>query len=469
MKRRIPDRFRCQGYWRPFLFMLALAAHAGPAAAQQAPLTLEQAVNQALDKYPAVRASIEQVAVAAAGISLARAVYLPHADFLGQMNRATRNNVFGLLLPQPVISSISGPVLGTNSAGSVWGAALGVLVSWEPFDFGVRPATVGVAQSVRDSSNAQLAVTRLQVGTSAADAFLTVLAAHQTAQAAAAGVERGRVVNEAVQTLVKNQLRPGADASRADAELALARIQLIQAEQAEQVSRAALGQLLGAPPATLQLQPGPLLKAPPFIDTTGPGVAENPRAVAQSAAVNVVKARQKVLERSYYPKFLLQATTYGRGTGAHVDGTTGGGGSGLGPDVGNWAVGMTVLFPLFDLPSIHRRKEVEIHNERAEAARYDQILRELSGQFEKAKAALEGARGVAQNTPIQLAAARVLEQQATARYKAGLATIVEVAEAERLLVQAEIDDSLAGVSVWRALLAVRAAQGDLTPYLQQTR
>ena len=53
--------------------------------------------------------------------------------------------------------------------------------------------------------------------------------------------------------------------------------------------------------------------------------------------------------------------------------------------------------------------------------------------------------------------------------KCALATIVEVAEADRLLVQAEIDDSLAGVSVWRALLAIRAAQGDLTPYLQQTR
>ena len=76
---------------------------------------------------------------------------------------------------------------------------------------------------------------------------------------------------------------------------------------------------------------------------------------------------------------------------------------------------------------------------------------------------------VAENIPVQLNAARVLEQQATARYKAGLATIVDVAEAQRLLVQAEIDDSLAGVSVWRALLAVRAAQGDLTPYLQQTR
>ncbi len=468
----IPDRPGSKGGWsfRPFLCRLALATLAGlPAAAQQAPLTLEQAVNQALDKYPAVRASIERVSAASAGINLARTVYLPRADFLGQMNRATRNNVFGLLMPQPVISSISGPVLRTNLGSSAWGSALGVLVSWEPFDFGLRSATVGVAQSVRDSANAQLGVTRLQVATAAADAFLTVLAAHQTVQAAAAGVERARVVNESVQALVKNQLRPGADASRAEAELALARTQLIQAEQAEQVSRAALAQLLGAQPASLQLQPGPLLKAPPVIDTTGPSLAANPRAVAQSAAINVVKSLENALDRSYYPRFLLQGTTYGRGTGAHVDGTTGGGGSGLGPNVGNWALGMTVFFPAFDLPSIRRRKEVELHNERVEAARYDQILQDLNGELEKARAALDGTRRVAQNTPIQLAAARVLEQQATARYKAGLATIVDLAEAERLLVQAEIDDSLAGVSVWRAILAVRATQGDLTPYLQQSR
>jgi hypothetical protein len=40
-----------------------------------------------------------------------------------------------------------------------------------------------------------------------------------------------------------------------------------------------------------------------------------------------------------------------------------------------------------------------------------------------------------------------------------------VAEAQRLLTQAEIDDSLARLSVWRALVGVAAAQGDLTPVL----
>ena len=44
---------------------------------------------------------------------------------LWQQNRATRNNIFGLLLPQGIVPPISGPVLGTQSSDSVWGSAVG--------------------------------------------------------------------------------------------------------------------------------------------------------------------------------------------------------------------------------------------------------------------------------------------------------------------------------------------------------
>src|SRR6266581_8904314 len=130
------------------------------AAAQPAPLTLNQAVQQSVDTYPAVRGSMEQVSAAAAGINLARTSYLPRADFLGQVNRATHNNVFGQLFPQSVLPSMTGPALGTNSLNNVWGSAVGALVSWEPFDFGLRKANVDLAKSARERLNAQVNVTR---------------------------------------------------------------------------------------------------------------------------------------------------------------------------------------------------------------------------------------------------------------------------------------------------------------------
>src|ERR1051326_7839286 len=129
-----------------------------PLLAQQAatPLTIGQAVENALRNYPSIVVSQEQVNAAAAAIDLARAAYLPRVDGIGQVNRATRNNVFGLLLPQSVIPSISGPVLGSNNFGTVWGSAVGTLITWEPVDFGLRDAGVSAAKASRARSEASL-------------------------------------------------------------------------------------------------------------------------------------------------------------------------------------------------------------------------------------------------------------------------------------------------------------------------
>jgi outer membrane protein TolC len=115
---------------------------------------------------------------------------------------------------------------------------------------------------------------------------------------------------------------------------------------------------------------------------------------------------------------------------------------------------------------VRERKRIESQNERAELATYGRIVRELSSQSEQALAELEGARRVAENTPIQLASARVLEQQARARYDAGLTTIIDVADAQRLLLQAEVGDAIARLDVWRARLAEAAARGDLSDLLR---
>ena len=104
---------------------------------------------------------------------------------------------------------------------------------------------------------------------------------------------------------------------------------------------------------------------------------------------------------------------------------------------------------------------------RAEAARAQQIEADLRAQWAVAVAQLEGARRVAANTPVQVEASRTAAEQAEARYRSGLGNIDEVAEAQRLRTQAEIDDALARLSVWRGLLAVATAAGDLQPFLAE--
>jgi outer membrane protein TolC len=200
-------------------------------------LTLSQAIEESLKYYPSIRISQEQMNAAAAEIQLARTAYLPRVDGLTQINRATRNNVFGLLLPQSVIPSMSGPVIGTNNLGSVWSSAVGGLVSWEPFDFGLRHASVAAARSSETKSEAAIKKTQFDVAVSAADAYLTAVAARETARAAHAGVDRAEALATTIHAQVKAELRPGADESRAEAELAAARTQLAQAEQAIDMAR----------------------------------------------------------------------------------------------------------------------------------------------------------------------------------------------------------------------------------------
>lgn len=450
--------------------VIAIAAFPHATAAQQArptfPVTVQQAVQYAVDNYPAIRASMARVSAQESGVDLARTAYLPKLDSSVQINRATRNNVAGLLLPGTTIPAISGPVSDGTSASTFWGSAGGLLLSWEALDFGSRGASVDLARSLVARANAGAELTRLEIGVKTADAFLRLAAAQETVRAARANVERQQVFTNSVATLVKNQLRPGADDSRAQAEMALARIQLIQAEQAEQIARAGLAQWLGASPGDVQITSDPLLAMPPPTPAATSDVATHPLAETQMALVDSSRAVQQVLARSYFPRINVQTAYALRGTGATANGTNLGGARGLGFDTSNWAVGLTATFPLFDVFSLRERTRIEAQNERAERASYDRVVQELSTQSAQARAEMDGARRIAENTPIQLQAARVLEQQSRARYDAGLATIIEVADAQRLLLQSEVGDAVAKLSVWRALVAEAAAKGDITPLLK---
>ena len=434
------------------------------------PLTLDQAVDFALANYPAVRASMQRALASREGVSLSRTAYLPRTDLLWQSNRATRNNIFGLLLPQSVVPPISGPVLPGTSDRGVWGSAAGLLLSWEPFDFGYRGANVEVAKAAQSRANAELSLSRLDVAGAIGDAFLRLAVAQQEVKAAQADVDRRQVLATSVHALVKQELRPGADASRADAELAAAKIQLIRAQEGERESEATFSELLGIAGAKVAINADALLTTtspPSYISRAG--LADHPAAQIANSTLFETKAREKVLSKSYYPRFNLQGSFSGRGSGANPDGTFGTGTDGLDLMRNNWAVGLTATFSALDFPSLHFKKQIEQSNERAQQADYDKVVQQLTAQEERAKAAYDGAVLISQNTPIELEAARSGETQATARYRVALAPIVEVAEAQRLLLQAEIDDDLARLGVWRAMLGQALAQGDLEPFLAAVR
>lgn len=450
---------------RFLLPLLAAAVYAQPSGG----LTVSQTVETALRNYPSIQVSQEEVAAAAAGIRLARTAYLPRIDSLAQVNRATRNNVFGMVLPQPesVIPSMSGPVIGTNNLGSAWGSAIGALVEWEPFDFGLRAASIASASALQARREAALKRTQFEVAASAADAYLTLAAAQETVRAAQAAVDHADVTVRIVSALVRSELRPGADRSRADAEAAAARNQLLQAQQAVETARAALARFTGEDPAAIAISAPGLRRTPPPETPGAPDLTRNPLAAEQNAVVEATRAELHALERTYFPRFYLEGVAYSRGTGAELNGHNLGGAGGLAPNVQNYGLGLTVTIPVMDKFSLREREAAQSATVRAEQARARQIATDLKAQWNQAVAELRGSRAIAANVPVQLAAARDALRQATARYQSGLGNLEEVAEAQRLVAQSEIDDALARLNIWRSLLAVATAAGDIRPFLAE--
>lgn len=434
--------------------------------AQQAPLTIRQAVENAVRNYPSIRVTQEQMNAAAAGIRLAQTAYLPRVDTLAQVNRATRNTFYGLLLPQGVIPGVDG--VQADNLGSVWDSGIGILVSWQPFDFGLRAANVAAATAGRERAQAAANRTQFDISVAAADAFLTVIAAEQTAQAARAAVESWQTILTTTHALVAAQLRPGADESRVQAELAMARTQVAQAEQAIETARATLSQFVGIAPSGLRLDAGRLVtQLPAEVPERPLETSANPHAAEQNAIVAEAQSQLKALDRTYYPQFSAQALAAVRGTGLLTDGKRLGGANGLAPTTQNYGVGLTVTFPVMDKFALREQEAAQAANIRAGQAQYSVVTTTVQAQFDTGVATLRGARQVAANTPVEVSSARAALDQATARYRAGLAPIDDVAQTQRLLAQAQIDDALARLTVWRARLEIETARGNIQPFISE--
>jgi outer membrane protein len=432
------------------------------------PITLTLAIQKAEANYPAIRAAQERQEAARDAIGLAKTAYLPRADLLWQANRAITNKPNIVSLPQGTVP-IPTPPARAATGRSDWNTVTGVLLAWQPFDFGARRAQVGVAEFGYKSAEHAADLSRLDVASAAAGAYLDVTTAQQMVLVQQANVDRMEAFAKSVHVLVENTLRPGADASQADAQLARARTQLIQAQTEEQVRLEALANFLQIPSEQIVIGCADVLGAAPAAGLSEVPADSHPAAEQLSAVFDQQKEQLHLLSRSYAPVFTLYGSASGLGAGLSSTNSSPvflGGTAGLAPTEWNWMAALQVTFPAFQFSSIHQQKKQQEAQVLSTQATYKQMIGDITTQQRQARDRLSGAQRVAANTPIEVAAARESEQQQQARYKAGLATVIDVTTAEATLAQAEGDDAVARINVWRGLAGVAEAQGDLTPLIQ---
>jgi outer membrane protein TolC len=319
-------------------------------------------------------------------------------------------------------------------------------------------ALAGTAQA-----RAETSLRRLEVAFGAADGFLVLLEARETVRAASAGVERGRIFTTIVKSLVAQDLRPGVDGARADAEVAIAETDLARAEQNELESRAGFVQALGDASSQFEPAPGGLLAAAD--DRLLPDrIGEHPLVREAEAGVLKSERAESVTKLEYLPRVQIMGALWLRGSGLY-----GSPADGIAPDIPNWAVGATVSWSILDIPGTDARSHAARAEHAASLAHRDEAALAIASEMQRAVAARKGALAVLKTTPTALASAGQAEEQALARYRSALSQAVEVADAERLLTQAEVNDALARLQVLRAELLVARASGDLEPFLARAR
>lgn len=429
--------------------------------------TLSEAVNEALRNFPSIRAARFKLKAAAAEITLAKTEYLPNVDVLAQEIFTSHNIVGGTIIPQilDVIPIQSGNDTG-NSMRGYWSSNQGIGVSWLALDFGLRRANVKLAHAATTQAEQGLKLTELDVAYQAAESYLDMVAAQQTIRAARATVDRMKANVLAIHTFVDNGLRPGVDASRADYELSASRIGLIDAEQSTELARVDLAEKMGVAGTYINIDADPIVRAPtPRFEARPVELSKHPLALLRSAAVTTVKEKVRVIDKTWYPHLWLHGNMWGRGSNVPGSvGTTVAGG--ILPQAANYMVGASISFPIMDYFEIRAKRKRVFNEELAERANFDLAMQILEQKDARARVLLTEARRVADETPIMVKAARENAVKTVERYKVGLANIVNVSEAERILARAEVDDAIAQVRVWKAILATGYVQGDLKPFMQ---
>lgn len=431
------------------------------------PLNLAQAIDYALTHHPTIRfqRAVEEGSVA--GIEQARVGYLPDMEASQMLNRAAQShNPPGLYLPMPGFPAFEGPRLSGSFGPSEWNSGTSIYIDENVSGLVRQMSLVDAALAKRQREAAGLAAQKLVVTYGAADAFMAEAAAVQAVQATRAGVGRAQVFETAVHGLVASGMRPGADESRALAALALVRNQEIAAEQNEQVAKATLADALGIT-GDERVKPvgSQIFQQLPQIPASTEIAPENPFLRQFAAGIKSSRSLERAADYEYLPRLDVVAGIFGRGTGLTLSGAIPSPGSGVLPNVFNWSAGVVFTIPIEQLFAARADVHAAEANVRLAESQYGETALQIKDQFDSAQAMLRGAQRIVANIPLELDAARATWNQDNSRYRAGLMTVLDVADAQQLLTQAEVDNAVARVNVWREMLLVARAAGDLGPFL----
>jgi outer membrane protein len=451
----------------PLALCFAARAHAEPAPRT---LTLREAIAFARANQPSLAAARARVAAAR------EAAVVPHAARttprivagaelgLGTNNNSTasQGGPLGFDLPR-----VGGTPAYQNESLTPYATSLvGAGLRQEIYDFGRLSAQEAALDKLADAAAEDAAVEDLDLVLLVEDSFYAVAAAHAVLQAAEAAVARSTAHRDLAKAGVDAKLRPPVELTRAEADLARFEVDRVRARGAVVIAQAALAAAIGAPDPAIDAGADDItLPAARSVDAIVHDLDERDPAVR--AARDQLAAQRAVtlsIERELAPELVFEADVSSRAGGATVSGANVSNppGAGFLPTVPNYD-GMVVLsWPLFDR-TVDARAETSRRTERVRAAELDAERERLRGLATQASVDVQVAASAIPALSRARDAAQSNEDQIDARFKAGLATSVEVADAEALLTDADIQLAIGTFQLALARARFARASAEVLP------
>jgi outer membrane protein TolC len=426
-------------------------------------MTLEEALSYARTHQPALRSALARVAAAAADARVPRAQWLPSFGATLQAFEGTTNNTTASYVgvPDVDIPRIGSTKVGTPSAGSAgaWTANTSMLgaigAGQEVFDFGRIAAQAAVAdlsyEAERQRSNAE----RLRIDLLVKETYYGVLGAHAVLRAAQDAFQRAKVHRDMAAAGVKSGLHAPIELTRADADLTRFDVGQIRAGGSVQSAQAVFAASVGIEGALLDAAAeAPAQPPAPSLDEALKRATQvDPVLKAGRARAEAAEALARAIIAETRPDLALTATFSGRaGTATPSSGSLSDQYGPL-PTVPNWDVGLVLRWPIYD-PVVAARREAAAA--RTEVARADLsvLVQQEGATVQQAYVALQVNQAALVSLKRAVEAAHANYAQAEARFKAGLGTSLELADAEAVRTDAEIQLAVGEFEARRARAAL---------------
>jgi outer membrane protein TolC len=428
--------------------LLAVAAASLPARAQ-APgakppsgaqiagriLTLDEAVNIALESQPQIQARLGDYAAARYRVDQALAPLLPQVTGSATATKS-QNSVF--------VGASTTPVIVTRGFNETLLAQ--VALSQLLFDFGKNLAARDAARKLADVALEDIELQRQLISLAVKEAYTNMLFSQRLIKVQQQAVERAELNLRSARGFYDVGTRPRSDVARAEVDVANARVDLIRARNAERLARVALNTAMGIDvdvPTQVQdnlvYEPFTLDRAQARMEA----LRGRPEYRQAKLRADAAEAAERQAFRNFFPD-ITGSGTYGgvRTELAEV-----------------WTLTLSLSWSIYDGGGrIARYREAKANTEAAKA-RVRATELDIAQELEQGQISVEEAQERIQAAQAAVASAQENFRLAQGRFDAGVGTILELTDAQLALTQAQNTETQALSDYRIAIYRLERARG----------